>query len=396
MLNLKKDFPIFSNNPGWIYLDTAATALKPFCLTERLKKFYDMEYSTVNRSVYKKAVAATGYFHETREKLAQLLNALSQEIIFTRGTTESINLLAHSLESFLSFGDAVLISEAEHHSNIVPWQLLRERKGVELKVFKVLDNGEWDLESFKSKLTSNVKIVSVQHVSNVLGTVFPIAEVAKLTKANDSLLIVDGAQAPFHVPINLKELDVDFYVCSMHKLYGPTGLGMLYGKQHLLEKMSPFHGGGDMIEKVTFEKTTYQKSPLKFEAGTPNIADVIAFSSVLDYLLEIGFSEIFEHEANLQSVLYNELKTIEGLKIIGNSNSKIGINSFVIEGIHPLDLAMYLDSKNIALRSGHMCAQPLLNRYNLTHLNRVSLGLYNDEEDVERLITSIKKARSIF
>lgn len=396
MIDCRKDFPIFSAKPNWVYLDTAATALKPYCLAERLKQFYDKEYATVNRGVYKDSLLATEYFQRTREEVAQLFSSLPEEIIFTKGTTESINLLAHSLEEVFQDGDSILLSEAEHHSNIVPWQLLAKRKNLQIKVFTITSNGEWDLNSFKKQLTKEVKLVAVQHVSNVLGTIFPVKEISKLAKANGSLVVIDGAQAPFHTDVNVRELDVDFYVCSAHKMYGPTGLGFLYGKKSLLENMPPFLGGGDMIESVSFEKTTFQAPPLRFEAGTPNIADVIAFSSVLGYLKQFKLDSIIEHERALTAFLNEGLKQLSGIKRIGTSEHKVGITSFCMEQVHPLDLALFLDTKNIAVRSGHLCAQPLLRKFNSPQVVRVSFGMYTNQKDLELFLEALEKAKKIF
>lgn len=396
MKNWKKYFKIFESNPNWTYLDTAATALKPDCLAQRLTQFYDREYATVNRAIYKESLLATKYFAAVKEKLAPLFNCLPHELIWTKGTTEGLNLLAHTLGEKLKEGDAILISEAEHHSNIVPWQLLKERKNIQLKVFKVNAFGEVDLESFIQELTEDVKIVSIPHVSNVLGTIFPIEKMAELVHAKNGILIVDGAQAPFHLNIDFKALDVDFYVFSAHKLYGPNGLGALYGKEHMLDSIGPFLGGGDMIETVTFEKTTFQAPPLKFEAGTPNIADVIGFGSVLEFLSTLSLEEIINHEKHLETLLIEELKNFPRVKILGKAKEKIGITSFVIDGIHPMDLALFLDSKNIAIRSGHLCAQPLLKKFGVNQVARVSFGLYNHEEDVMKFISALKKGIELF
>lgn len=396
MLTIRNDFPILLNKPNWVYLDTAATALKPCVLSDRLKKFYDEEYATVNRAVYKESLIATTFFHETKALLAKFFHVQEEEIIFTKSTTESINLLAHTLGETLKEGDAILLSEAEHHSNIVPWQLLAQRKNLKIKVFSVTGDGDIDFDSFNQQLTPDVKIVSVCHVSNVLGTIFPIKKIAQLAKKNQSIIIVDGAQAPFHLDVNLKDLDIDFYACSMHKLYGPTGVGLLYGRKSLLEKLPPFLGGGDMIQLVSFEKTTFQTPPLRFEAGTPNIADVIAFGSVMHYLNQFPLKSIFEHERKLTEYLRESLNSIEGLEFIGNSTNKIGIFSFVIEGIHPLDLALYLDSKEIAVRSGHLCAQPLMKKFQKEQVVRASIGIYTTVNDIDRLTLALKKAIEIF
>ena len=396
MLNVKEDFPIFKSKPDWVYLDTAATALKPFCLAKRLQQFYDYEYATVNRSIYKESLIATENFLKTKILLARLLNVTPDELIFTKGTTESINLLANSLGQLLQEGDSILISEAEHHSNIVPWQLLKERKNISIKVFKVHDDGSIDLDSYKKELTADVKIVSFPHVSNVLGTIFPAKIMAEIAHQHNAKVIIDGAQAPFHTMVDIYDLGVDFYVGSIHKMYGPTGLGFLYGKKEHLEIMPPFLGGGDMIQTVTFEKTTYQSPPLKFEAGTPNIADVIAFSSVLEYMMQIPIEKIIRHELELKEIVLAELKQIQDIQIIGQAKEKIGITSFTIEGIHPSDLAYFLDAKNIAIRTGHLCAQPLLSRFGKTQVSRVSFGIYSDHKDIDRFITALKKAKTLF
>jgi cysteine desulfurase/selenocysteine lyase len=395
-MDFKKDFPIFNNKPSWVYLDTAATSLKPYVLGEKLNKFYNQDYATINRAVYKESLKATQEYHETRELLAEIFHADSEEFVFTKGTTEGLNLLAYSLGENLIEGDAILLSEAEHHSNIVPWQLLAKRKNLHLKFFKINDDGNFDDQSIDQLLTPDVKIISCCHISNVIGLQNPIEQLIKQAQEKNIITIIDGAQAAFNLPINLKQLGCDFYVFSAHKCYGPTGLGVLYGKKERLNQLPPFISGGDMIQTVSYAASTFQLPPLKFEAGTPNIADVIAFGAVLKYLKALPWQQIILHKQKLMHLLLEGFKDLSRVQLIAENPNKIALQSFIIDGIHPLDLALYLDAKNIAIRTGHLCAMPLLEKLKLSHVSRVSLGLYTDENDLAQFFDALKASIKLF
>jgi len=390
----REDFPLLKitmHGKPLIYLDTGATAQKPKKVIDTLHDFYSNRYGTVHRAVYDLAVYATKAYQEARVKIQKFLNAKHmEEIIFTRGTTESINLVAYSFgKAFIQPGDEILISEMEHHSNIVPWQIACEDRGAVLKIIPVTDVGEIDLEAYKNLLNEKTKLVSITHVSNVLGTINPIKEMVKLAHERGAKFLVDGAQAAPRVPVDVQDLDCDFYAFSGHKCYGPNGIGALYGKTELWEKMPPYQGGGDMIESVHFEKTTYNVLPMKFEAGTPIIAEAIALGAAIDYLQTIGMEKIHQHENELTRLLTSKLLEIEGLTIIGNAPNKCGVVSFIVEGIHPLDLGTLLDLKGIAIRTGHHCAQPLLRKFGLTATARASFGLYNTAEEVDLFIENL-------
>ena len=386
---MKEDFPIFKDS-ALVYLDSAATAQKPQSVIDAISHFYAAEYGTVHRAVYKLAAHSTEKYNAVREKVRQFLNAEHrEEIVFTKSTTEALNLIAATFP--FQPGDEILISEMEHHSNIVPWQLACARTGAQLKVIPISDTGEILIDAYKKLLLPRTKLVSVAHISNVLGTLNPIAEMAALAHAHGAKIVVDGAQSVAHLPVDVQKLDVDFFAFSGHKAYGPNGIGVLYGKKTLLEMLPPYQGGGDMVETVTFEKTTYQKPPLKFEAGTPQIAEVIGLGAALDYLNRIGLSKIGAHEHKLLQEATQKLLEIPGLRILGTAPNKSAIISFVIEGIHPLDLGTLLDVRGIAVRTGHHCAQPLLRRFGLNAATRVSFGIYNTSEDIGALIRALKE-----
>jgi len=379
---MRDEFPIFSEHPELIYLDSAATAHKPHCVIDALTRFYAEEYATVHRAVYRSALKASVKYNETRVVAARFLNASEpEEIVFTRGTTDAINLVAFSYgKTFLKQGDEILISEMEHHSNIVPWQMVAKQTGAVLKWIPMNAQGilEWE-----NCIGPKTKFISLAHVSNVTGTINPIAEIGKAACKVGAKFLVDGAQAAPHMKIDVQALGCDFYAFSGHKCYGPTGVGVLYGKKELLGVMPPVQGGGDMIEQVYLEQTTFQKPPLRFEAGTPIIGSVVALKTALEFL-----------EANLQPEgllehATSRLLEIENLKIIGTAPLKGPIITFQIEGIHPLDLATLLDLKNIAIRSGHLCAQPLLRKFGLTTAARASFGIYNTLEDVDRFVDAV-------
>lgn len=378
---MRDEFPIFQKNPNWIYLDTAATAQKPKCVIDALTKFYAEDYATVHRAIYDQAVRAGEQYHETREVAAQFLNAKVDEIVFTRGTTDAINLVAQSFgKTVLRPKDEILISEMEHHSNFVPWQMLAKETGAILRFIPMDDRGVLHWEEAISGAT---KIVALAHMSNVTGTINPIADIAQAAHALGAVLVVDGAQAAPHMKIDVQALDCDFYAFSGHKCYGPTGVGILFGKKQLLEMMPPLQGGGDMIALVSQEETLYQKPPLRFEAGTPIIGSVIALKHALTFIQAHRQSSSFLEYAT------EKLLAIPGLKIIGTAPQKGPIITFQIDKIHPLDLATFLNLKQIAIRSGHLCAQPLLKKFGCESAARISFGLYNKIGEVDLLVEAI-------
>lgn len=400
MKDCRADFPMLQkkmHGKPLIYLDSAATAQKPQCVIDAITSFYQDRYGTVHRAVYEFAVFATDRYQKVRAFVQKFLNASKpDEIIFTRGTTESINLVAYSFgKAFIKPKDEILISEMEHHSNIVPWQLMAEDRGAVLKVIPFNDQGVLDLDAYRSLLSPRTKIVSIAHISNTLGTINPIKQMVQMAHDAGAFVLVDGAQAAPHHPIDVQDLNADFYVFSGHKAYGPTGVGVLYGKESLLNAMPPYQGGGDMIEKVTFEKTTYNVLPTKFEAGTPLIAEVVGLGAALEYLDHIGRGSIFAWEQELLKDLTEGLKSISGLRLIGEAPHKGGIVSFIVEGIHPLDIGTMLDLKGVAIRTGHLCAQPVMRHFGLESVARASLGLYTSKEDIVKFIESLKEVVKI-
>ena len=393
---LREDFPMLSQKMRGrplVYLDNAATTLRPRCVSKALQKYYEEESGTVHRGIYELSEKTTTLQYEVRQKIQAFINASSEkEIVFTSGTTASINLLASSFgETFIEEGDEILISEIEHHSNLVPWQLLCKRKKAHLKIIPVLDSTELDLQALKTLLNEKTKLVSLFHVSNAFGCENPLEEIVQIIRERSKAKIaIDGAQSVAHQKVDVQALDLDFYAFSAHKMYGPTGVGVLYGKEELLEKMPPYQGGGDMIEEVSFEKTTYNELPFKFEAGTPNIAGILAFGVVFDYLNEIGLEDIRSYEHDLLEYATLKLKKVQGVKILGDSSKKGPLISFVTNGFHPLDVATLLDLKGIALRSGHLCAQPGLKRFNLASVLRISFSFYNTRDEVDYFIGALE------
>jgi cysteine desulfurase / selenocysteine lyase len=367
-----------------VYLDSAATSLKPQAVIDAVSQFYTENYGTVHRAVYSLAGASTAHYNAVRSQVQQFLHAQSSdEIIFTKGTTEAVNLVAFSFgEAFVQPGDEILISAMEHHSNIVPWQLMCQRKRAHLKIIPVLESGELDWEAYEKLLTPRTKLVSVAHISNVLGMINPIKKIVESAHRMGAKVFVDGAQSAPHLPIDVQDLGCDFFAFSGHKVYGPTGIGILYGKRELLRQMPPYQGGGDMIEAVSFEKTTFQEPPLKFEAGTPLIAEVIGLGAALDYVKSYGHAAIAAHEADLIRHAVQQLSQIEGMKILGGIENRSSLVAFNIEDVHPLDAATMLDLKGIAVRSGHLCAQPLLQRFGCTSALRLSIAPYNTVEEI--------------
>lgn len=399
--NYKNDFPILHQEvygKPLVFLDSGVTSQKPTCVMDALNHYYSHDNSNVHRGVYQLSERATLAYEKTRQKVKAMLNARDEkEIIFTSGTTESINLVAYSYgRKNFKAGDEVILSAMEHHSNIVPWQILKEELGIELKIIPISDDGEMDLITYKNLFSSRTKMVAVTHVSNVLGTVNPIKAMIETAHEHHVPVLIDGAQAFPHMPVDVQDLDCDFYTFSAHKAYGPTGLGVLFGKAKLLENMPPYKTGGAMIETVSFEKTTYTKIPYKFEAGTPNIADVVSFHAALAYLEQIGMQNVLAHENDLLSYATEKLKNISGLKILGNAKEKMGVISFVLEGIHPHDVGTILDREGIAVRAGHHCAMPLMQRFNIPACVRVSFGLYNLREDIDMLIAGLQKVKEVF
>lgn len=383
-----------SDNAPLVYLDNAATTLKPQLLIDTLSKYYSFEVANVHRGVHTLSELGTRRFEETRETIAKFINAnLSHEVIYTKGTTESLNLLAQSFgEAFITSGDEIILSILEHHSNIVPWQMIAEKKGAVIKVVPINESGELDLEVYKTLLGPKTKIVSITHVSNTLGTINPIKEMIKLAHEVGAKFCVDAAQSIAHMKIDVQELDCDFLVFSAHKLFGPNGLGIFYGKEKLLEAIPPYQGGGAMISEVTFEKTTFNSLPNKFEAGTPAIAEVISFKPVLELIDSIGYETIHKIENDLLEYATTEISKIKGLKILGKAKNKSAVITFHIDGIHPHDLGTLIDKYGVAIRTGHHCTQPLLRFFGVSAAARASFSFYNTKKDIDVFIASLKKA----
>lgn len=404
MLNIeeiRKDFPILSRtvyNRPLVYLDNAATTQKPRAVVEAMTEEYYSVNANVHRGVHYLSQQATELHEQARANVQKFINARSEaEIIFTRGTTESLNLVAFSFgEAFLKEGDEVLVSVMEHHSNIVPWQMLRERKGIVLKVIPMTDEGEIDLEAYKNLFSPRTRLVCIAHVSNVLGTVNPVKEMTAIAHAHGAKVLVDGAQSVPHRRVDVQDIDCDFLTFSGHKIYGPTGIGVLYGREELLEKMPPYQGGGEMIARVSFEKTTYERLPFKFEAGTPDFVGSHALAVALDYVRGIGQDIIAAHEAGLTHYAMEQMSLIPGMKIYGTAREKDAVISFNVGDIHPLDLGTLLDRLGIAIRTGHHCAQPLMARCGVESMARASFALYNTRAEVDALVASIDRVRKMF
>jgi cysteine desulfurase/selenocysteine lyase len=393
---IRADFPILSrkvNGQDLVYFDNAATSQTPLQVIDVITDYYCRLNANIHRGVHKLSQEATDAYEGARKTIQTHFNAAhSHEIILTAGTTESINLIASGYSSLLQNGDELLVSALEHHSNIVPWQMLCERTGAKLKVIPMTQEGTLDMSAYESLLNSKTRLVFVNHVSNALGTVNPIEEIITKAHAVDAKVLIDGAQACPHIKPDVQELDVDYYVTSAHKICGPTGVGMLYGKETLLNKLPPYLGGGEMISTVTFEKTTYADLPHKFEAGTPNIAGGIAFGAALDYMNNIGFETIASYEEELLAYATNKLREIPGLKIFGEAAKKTAVISFNIDGIHPYDIGSILDQLGIAVRTGHHCAQPIMDYYQIPGTVRASFAFYNTKEEIDRLDAGIRKA----
>lgn len=398
---IRKDFPILQRtvyNKPLVYLDNAATTQKPLCVTNAISEMYNTLNANVHRGVHFLSQRATDLHEAARERVRSFINARSTaEIIFTRGTTESINLVASSFgEAFLSEGDEVIVSTMEHHSNIVPWQLLRDRKGIVLKVIPVDDAGNLDMNAYEALFTQRTKLVSVAHVSNVLGTINPVKRLAEIAHAHGAKILVDGAQSTPHFAVDVQDMDCDFFAFSGHKVYGPTGIGVLYGKESLLDSMPPYHGGGEMIARVTFEHTTYERLPFKFEAGTPNYVGTHALATALDYVSVLGMDVISAHERELTAYAMEQMRSLPGIKFFGESAEKDAVVAFNIADIHPLDLGTLLDRLGIAIRTGHHCAQPLMQRYGVESMARASFALYNTKEEVDAFVAALDRVRKMF
>ena len=404
MLNIeeiRKDFPILSRtvyNRPLVYLDNAATTQKPRAVVEAMTEEYYSVNANVHRGVHYLSQQATELHEQARANVQKFINARSEaEIIFTRGTTESLNLVAFSFgEAFLKEGDEVLVSVMEHHSNIVPWQMLRDRKGIVLKVIPMTDEGEIDLETYKSLFSPRTRLVCIAHVSNVLGTVNPVKEMTAIAHAHGAKVLVDGAQSVPHRRVDVQDIDCDFLTFSGHKIYGPTGIGVLYGREELLEKMPPYQGGGEMIARASFERTTYERLPFTFEAGTPDFVGSHALAVALDYVRGIGQDIIAAHEADLTRYAMEQMSLIPGMKIYGTAREKDAVISFNVGDIHPLDLGTLLDRLGIAIRTGHHCAQPLMARCGVESMARASFALYNTRAEVDALVAGIDRVRKMF
>jgi len=397
---VRGDFPILRqrvHGRPLVYLDSAATTQKPRVVLEALRRFYETDCANVHRAVHQLAERATGAYAEARRTVQGFLNAADEgEIVFVRGTTEGINLVAQTFGRLrVGAGDEVVLTTMEHHSNIVPWQILCAERGARLRVAPVSDDGALPLDALEALLGPRTRLVAVVHVSNALGTVNPIGRIIEMAHAHGAAVLVDGAQAVQHFAVDVQALDCDFYVFSGHKLYAPMGIGVLYGKARWLEEMPPYHGGGDMISRVTFEKTTYKRPPSKFEAGTPNVAGAVGLAAALGYVTGLGLSRIAAHEADLLAYGTEALTAVPGLRLIGTAPEKAAVLSFVLDGIHPHDIGTVLDREGVAIRAGHHCTQPLMEYFGVTGTARASLGLYNTTADIDALVGGLARAREL-
>lgn len=394
----KKDFPIFNEkiygNP-LIFLDSAASAQKPETVLATMEKMARTYYANVHRGAYYLSEMSTIAYEDARKTVARFICAREKDVIFVRGATEGMNLVAQTYGRTLLPGDEILLSEAEHHSNLVPWQLLAAEKGVLLRFARVTDDGLLDMDDFKSKLSSKTKLVGMTHMSNVLGTLFPIKEVTRLAHEAGALVLIDGCQGIVHEKVDMRDIGCDFYASSGHKLYGPTGIGFLYAKVELMNTLSPWQGGGDMVKTVTFEKSTFAETPARFEAGTPAIVEAVGLAAALRYLEGLTLNAIETHEETVMNALKDGLWSVQGVKPLGNMALKKSLISFNIEGFHPQDIAMLLDKQGIAVRVGHHCAEPVTEKYGVSSSIRASIGLYNDLEDVAAFIKALEKAKAI-
>ncbi|GHB60742.1 cysteine desulfurase [Persicitalea jodogahamensis] len=400
MGQIRSDFPILDqivNGKPLVYFDNAATTQKPRQVIEALAGYYERTNANIHRGIHHLAEKATAEFEASRRRIQNFINArLPEEVIFTYGTTDGINLVAQSYgRTFLQEGDEIIISTMEHHSNIVPWQMLCEEKGCVLRIIPINDAGELLMDEYEKMLSEKTKFVSVVHVSNALGTINPVAEIIKKAHEVGAKVLIDGAQATSHIDIDVQALDCDFYAFSLHKLYGPTGMGVLYGKEAILNAMPPYRGGGEMIKEVTFEKTTYNELPYKFEAGTPNIADVVAAKTAINYVENLGKEAIADYEHHLLRYATEALSSIEGLKIVGTAKEKVSVISFLMDGIHHQDIGVLLDQQGIAIRTGHHCTQPLMHRFGIPGTSRASFAVYNTTEEIDHLVAGLLKVKKM-
>lgn len=397
---VRKQFPILDLEVGdkpLVYLDNAATTQKPQLVIDTIQRFYMMQNANIHRGVHYLSARATDAYEEARARIASFLGASEpSEIVFVRGTTEGINLVAQSFGQTFREGDEIVLSHMEHHANIVPWQLLRERTGVVLRIVPVDDRGDLDLEAYENLLSQKTRLVSIVHVSNALGTVNPVRRIIEIAHNRGIPVLIDGAQSVAHLRVDVRELDCDFFVCSGHKMFGPTGIGVLYGKKQHLEKMPPYQGGGDMIQSVAFDKTTFKSPPGRFEAGTPHIAGAVALRAAVDFIESIDREAAQRHEEDVLSYAVDQLETIDGLKLIGRPARRAGVVSFVLRDAHPHDIGTILDSDGIAIRAGHHCTQPLMRRFGVPATARASFSIYNTREEVDRLATSLRRIEKMF
>ena len=398
---IKSDFPTLSqkvNGKELVYLDNAATTQKPKAVIKSIERYYNESNANIHRGVHTLSQKATNLYENSRENISKFINAENEkQIIFVRGATEAINLVANShVRPLLNQNDEIIISQMEHHANIVPWQLICEERKAKLKILPMNQRGELILDSLGKLITKKTKFMAINHVSNSLGTINPIEEIVEIAHQHKIKILVDGAQAVQHIPIDIQKIDADFYCFSGHKLYGPTGIGILYGKKQLLNEMPPYQGGGDMIKSVTFDETIYNDVPHKFEAGTPNISGAIGLSAAIDYIREIGIEKISKHESELLEYASKELKKIDDVQIIGNAERKASVISFVIKNIHPHDIGTIMDSDGVAIRAGKHCTDPVMDFYSIPATARASFAAYNNKDDVDKLIKSVKKAIEVF
>ncbi len=396
---IRTQFPLLHqkvNGKDLVYFDNAASTQKPQVVMDALNHYYSNDNANIHRGVHYLSQEATDKFEDTRNTVKWFINAKNScEVTFTKGATDSINLVANGYRSLLNKGDEIIISEMEHHSNIVPWQMCCEDSGATLKVIPILDDGDLDMEAFENLLSEKTKLVAITHISNALGTINPIEEIITATHKVGAKILIDGAQATPHTSVNVQELDVDYYCFSAHKMYGPTGVGVLYGKEALLDELPPYQGGGEMIKEVSFEKTTYADLPHKFEAGTPNIAGVVAFKASLDFITNLGIENIAKHEDQLEQYATEQLSKISGIQFIGEAKKRAALVSFNIEGLHSYDIGILLDKMGVAIRTGHHCAQPIMEHYKIPGTARISFAIYNTKQEIDICITAIKKAQTM-
>ena len=398
---IKSDFPTLNqkiNGNDLVYLDNAATTQKPKSVINSVNEYYKKTNSNIHRGVHTLSQEATEKYENARIKIAKFINSTNEkEIIFVRGATEAINLVANSYaRPLLQPNDQIIITEMEHHANIVPWQIVCKEKKAELKILPMNIKGELIIDELEKMITKKTKFMAINHVSNSLGTINDVRKIVEIAHNHNIRILIDGAQAVQHIPIDVKEIDADFYCFSGHKIYAPTGIGVLYGKKKLLDEMPPYQGGGDMIKSVTFEKTIYNEVPNKFEAGTPNISGAIGLGTAIDYIQDIGIDNIAKHESELLNYATEKIKEIKGVKIIGNAKDKASVLSFTMENIHPHDIGTIMDSHGVAIRAGNHCTQPVMDFYSIPATARVSFAIYNDKTDVDKLISSVKKTMEVF